>query len=211
MILEILSVGELETNCYILGDEQTKEGIVIDPGGDFELIFKTLQSQKLKTKYIILTHGHIDHILALPKKKEKTGAKVLIHSKDKEMLTSSARNLSIGLGLNFICSEADILLEDGSVIDCGTINLKVLHTPGHSPGGISLLSDEAVFTGDTLFNHSIGRTDFPGCSFEVLIQSIKKKLLTLPDETVVYPGHGPSTTIGEERRFNPFLIESKFV
>jgi len=211
MVFENLCVGELETNCYILGDEKTKEGIVIDPGGDFEIILKKLQALKLNCQYIVLTHGHIDHILAVPKLKEKTKAKILIHSKDSEMLNSPIKNLSIGMGFNFVCPKPDVLLEDGAVINCGTITLKVIHTPGHSPGGISLLGERIVFTGDALFNCSIGRTDFPGSSYEILIQSIKKKLLILPEETIVYPGHGPSTTIGEEKRFNPFLSETKFV
>lgn len=207
MILEILTVGELATNCYILGDEETGQGVVIDPGGDFEIIESHLRNLKLKLKYIILTHGHVDHIGALFKLKQATKAEVLIHSKDSAMLYDPNQNLSIFSGDKINGTRADRLLEEGDIIQCGEIKLEVLHTPGHTPGGISLVTDKMIFTGDALFCGSIGRTDFPGSSYQELINSIKKKILGKDDDFIVYPGHGPSSTIGDERRNNPFLSE----
>jgi len=205
MILEILTVGALETNCYILGDEKTKQAVVIDPGGDFEIIEDHLKKLKLKVQYIILTHGHIDHIGALGELKKATGAEILIHSKDSAMLYDLNQNLSIFSGDKIIPIKADKLLEEGDIIQCGGIKLEVLHTPGHTPGGISLLTDKMIFTGDTLFCGSIGRTDFPGSSYQKLLSSIKEKLLSKDDDFIIYPGHGPSSTIGDERKNNPFL------
>jgi hydroxyacylglutathione hydrolase len=205
MMLEILTVGELETNCYILGDEKTKQGVVIDPGGDFEIIEAHLKKLKLEVKYIILTHGHVDHIGALSQLKKVTKAEILIHSKDSAMLYDPNQNLSIFSGDKIIGSKADRLLEEGHIIQCGEIKLEVLHTPGHTAGGISLLTNKMIFTGDALFCGSIGRTDFPGSSHQVLISSIKDKLLSKDDDFIIYPGHGPSSTIGQERRSNPFL------
>jgi len=204
-MLEILTLGELATNCYILGDEKTKEAVVIDPGGDFEIIEAHLEKLKLKTKCIILTHGHVDHIAALSQLKKATEAEILIHSKDSAMLYDPNQNLSIFSGDQIIATKADRLLEEGDIIQCGEIRLEVLHTPGHTPGGISLLTDKMIFTGDALFCGSIGRTDFPGSSYKDLISSIKDKLLSKGDDFVIYPGHGPSSTIGEERKNNPFL------
>lgn len=205
MILEILTVGALETNCYILGDEKTKQAVIIDPGGDFEIIEEHLKKLKLKVQYIILTHGHVDHIGALGELKKATQAEILIHSKDSAMLYDPNQNLSIFSGDKIIPIKADKLLEEGDIIQCGGIKLEVLHTPGHTPGGISLLTDKMIFTGDSLFCGSIGRTDFPGSSFQKLIKSIKDKLLSKDDDFIIYPGHGPSSTIGEERKNNPFL------
>ncbi|MCJ7577408.1 MAG: MBL fold metallo-hydrolase [candidate division Zixibacteria bacterium] len=205
MILKILTVGELQTNCYILGDEKTKQCVIIDPGGDFEIIEDHLEKLKLKVKYIILTHGHVDHIGALAQLKKATGAEILIHSKDSAMLYDPNQNLSIFSGDKIIATKADKLLEDREIIECGEIKLEVLHTPGHTPGSISLLTDKMIFTGDALFCGSIGRTDFPGSSYQKLISSIKDKILTKEDDLIIYPGHGPSSTIGEERKNNPFL------
>jgi hydroxyacylglutathione hydrolase len=207
MILKILTVGALDTNCYILGDEKTKQAVVIDPGGDFEIIEDHLEKLKLKVQYIILTHGHVDHIGALAKLKKATGAEILIHSKDSAMLHDPNQNLSFFSGDRITTTKTDKTLEEGDIIQCGGIKLEVLHTPGHTPGGISLLTDKMIFTGDALFCGSIGRTDFPGSSYQKLIKSIKDKLLSKDDDFIVYPGHGPSSTIGEERKNNPFLNE----
>ncbi|KAF1086614.1 putative metallo-hydrolase [Sporotomaculum syntrophicum] len=205
MIFEGFGVGPIDANCYIIGCEQTKEGAVIDPGDEGRRILKRLDALGLNCKYIILTHGHADHIGALQEVRDATGAEVLIHKQDAGMLTNPNQNLSMMLGLVLKFEAADRLLEEGDIIQVGDIDIKVIHTPGHSLGGISLQVEDFLITGDTLFAGSVGRSDFPGGSHNVLINSIKTKLLVFPDETKVYSGHGPATTIGYEKRYNPFL------
>jgi glyoxylase-like metal-dependent hydrolase (beta-lactamase superfamily II) len=205
MLVRKLVVGDLQTNCYILWDEKSKKGAVIDPGGDYEEIEKVIQDKDLDIKYIILTHGHIDHIAALTQLKNKTSALILIHPADSDMLVDPTYNLSSFTGENLICPKADRFLDDGDKIEVGASELEVLHTPGHSPGGISLFTDKMIFTGDALFCGGIGRTDFPGASHTQLLRSIKEKILSKPDDTVVYPGHGPETIIGEEKKNNPWI------
>jgi hydroxyacylglutathione hydrolase len=207
MILKTLVVGPFASNCYIVGSESTKHGLIIDPGAEAKLIIKTANDLGLKIDLILVTHAHIDHIGALAAVKESTGAEFVIHeSEAKAGLGMFSRMLSSVTGGSFSQPpKPDRLLKDGDIIDIDNLKFTVLHTPGHSPGGISLYGHGILFSGDTLFNHGIGRTDFPGCSYEQIIDSIQNKLLTLPDETVVYPGHGPATTIGEEKRGNPFL------
>ncbi len=205
MLVRKLVVGDLQTNCYVLGDEESKEGLVIDPGGDSQEIEKVIQDEGLDIKYIILTHGHADHIAALSELKKKTKAMILIHPADSDMLVEPSYNLSFFTGENLVCPEADKFLDDGNKIKLGALDLEVLHTPGHSPGGISLFTDRVIFTGDTLFCEGIGRSDLPGASHDQLLLSIKNKILSKPDDTVVYPGHGPETTIGEEKRSNPWI------
>lgn len=200
-----LEVGSLGTNCYIAWCENTKKAVVIDPGGDAPLILAAIQREGLKVEAIINTHGHADHVMANTKIQETTGAPLWIHSADADMLGSGSRNLSAFLGGATSCGTADRLLKDGDVLTVGEFSFTVLHTPGHTPGGICLLTDKIVFVGDTLFAESIGRTDFPGGSYSQLINSIKTKLMTLEDDVKVYPGHGPATTIGWERRQNPFI------
>ena len=207
MILKTLIVGPLETNCYILGDEKSKEAVVIDPGGNFADINSQLQEIDLKVKYIILTHGHFDHTSALGQLKKETGAEILIHPKDASMLSSGGGAQAFFLETGNDPVPADGTLEEGDRIQFGQYELGVLHTPGHTPGGISLLIDKMIFVGDTLFCGSIGRTDLPGGSYQQLIDSVKSKLLSKGDDYVVYPGHGPASTIGEERKSNPFLNE----
>lgn len=200
-----LEVGSLGTNCYIAYCENTKNAVIIDPGGDAAKILAAVSREGLLVEAIINTHGHADHVLANVKVQEATGAPIWIHSADADMLGSGSRNLSAFLGGATSCGKADRLLTDGEVLPIGDFSLTVLHTPGHTPGGISLLFDKTVFVGDTLFAESIGRTDFPGGSYSQLINSIKTKLMTLDDEVKAYPGHGPATTIGWERRQNPFI------
>jgi hydroxyacylglutathione hydrolase len=207
MIQKALMVGLLQVNCYILGDEKTKEAVVIDPGGDSEDILEALEHEGLVLKLIIDTHGHFDHVDANQPLKTATGAQIAIHRADAQMLSQPSPEALFFTGGNLKQSQADILLNEGDVLTFGEYKLKVLHTPGHTPGGISLVMENQplVYVGDTLFAGSIGRTDFPGGSFEALIEGVRTKLFPLGDHYIVYPGHGPVTTIGEEKKYNPFF------
>ncbi|MDA8236162.1 MAG: MBL fold metallo-hydrolase [Clostridia bacterium] len=205
MFHKCLPVGPIAANCYIIGCDQTKEAAVIDPGEDAKVILSQLNKEGLKLKYIINTHGHIDHIGANDEVKDTTGAQIIIHELDAEMLTNPRKNLSNFVGALNSFKAADKTVKDGDVIQVGNLELEVIHTPGHTIGGICLRHGNLVWTGDTLFQGSIGRSDFPGGNHDTLINSIKKKLTVLPDDTQVFPGHGPSSNIGEEKRSNPFL------
>ncbi|HEY3373796.1 MAG TPA: MBL fold metallo-hydrolase [Candidatus Aquicultor sp.] len=206
MFLETLVVGDLGANCYVLASEHAKETIVIDPGGSTGLIMDTIAAVNLDVKYIILTHAHWDHIAAAVELKKKTGAQIAVHKLDAAALNQPGFNLSSWVGERQEESiTPDIELEDGQVIKCGDIEAHVLLTPGHTPGSISIRIANALFTGDLLFYGSIGRTDFAGGSLDALLHAVKTKVLTLPDQVTVYPGHGPATTIGVERRHNPYL------
>lgn len=205
MIFEGFSVGPMDSNCYIIGCPETKLAAVVDPGAEGGRILARLKQLGLNCQYIILTHGHVDHIGALNEVRQGTGAKVLIHEKDAGMLTNPALNLSMFMGSMLKCKPADAFLADGDQVKLGNLVLEVLHTPGHTPGGISLQVGDHLITGDTLFAGSVGRSDFPGGNHQVMINSIKTKLLPYPDSTLVFPGHGPSSTIGAEKRSNPFL------
>jgi hydroxyacylglutathione hydrolase len=205
MILIRLIVGPLQVNCFILADEKTKDAVVIDPGDDAKDILKVIADKGFKVKYIVNTHGHFDHVGANKAIKDATGAELLLHEGD-ALLLSSSTTQSAAFGMTSVSSPAaDRYVKHGDVITAGEVSLKVLHTPGHTPGGISLLEQGMVFTGDALFAGSIGRTDFPGGDLMTLLRSIKTNLMTLPDDTKVFSGHGPMTTIGDERRDNPFL------
>ncbi|MDR1701337.1 MAG: MBL fold metallo-hydrolase [Sporomusaceae bacterium] len=200
-----LALGSLETNCYIVYCPTTLAAAVIDPGAEAGRILKEIAKNKLKLEKIILTHGHGDHIGALNEVREASGAAVLIHAEDAMMLTNANKNLSVFIGPGIVSQKADRLLADGDLIEIGELKLKVLHTPGHTKGGICLYAPDTLFAGDTLFAQSIGRTDFPGGSFEEIVKSIKEKLFTLPPETTVLPGHGPETSIAVEIKTNPFV------
>ncbi|MFC1854915.1 MBL fold metallo-hydrolase [Thermodesulfobacteriota bacterium] len=206
MILEILVVGALQVNCYIIGCEKTKQAVVIDPGDNVEKIIKILEKHKLELKYIVNTHAHFDHVGGNAQLKKKTNAKIMLNEADGILLERLTRQADI-FGYEVTPSPPpDINMSDGDKINFGELQLDVIHTPGHSPGGVSLKIGNTIFTGDTLFNRSIGRTDLPGGSYDHLIKSIKEKLFIYEDDTIVYPGHGGSSTIGEEKRKNPFLL-----
>ncbi len=205
MIVKKLEVGPIMANCYILGCEKTKEAVIIDPGDDSDRILMALADKNLKVKYIINTHGHFDHVGANKKMKEVTKASIMIHVEDEPML-AQLDSAAASFGLSAENSPgADKHLEDGDEISFGEITLKVIHTPGHSRGGVCLYTKGYLFVGDTLFAGSIGRTDLPGGDYNTLISNIKKKLFVLPGETVVYTGHGPETTLAREKESNPFL------
>jgi len=201
-----LQLGQLETNCYILVEEKSGVGVVVDPADDGERIYHIFRDKKWNLEKILLTHGHFDHIGGVNGLYERAGAEVLIHRADAEMLKDPDKNFSSYMDSPFVCSAPYSFLEEGRKIKIGSAELMVIHTPGHSPGSVSFLGESFAIVGDTLFRNSIGRSDFPGASDKLLLESIHKKLMILGDDTVVYPGHGASTTIGHERKRNPFLV-----
>jgi hydroxyacylglutathione hydrolase len=210
MDLRMLTVGSLSTNCYVVWCRETREAVVVDPGfdrqNDAQRVFSVVDEKRLEVKYIVDTHGHPDHTCGNGTVKKATGAPILIHKLDASMLGGKQEEHLPGFfGFRVASPVADDFLRGGDVVRFGTVTLRVLHTPGHSPGSISLVGDDCVFTGDTLFAGSVGRVDLPGGSGKELMRSIRKKLAVLPDGFVVYPGHGPKSTIGEEKRTNPFL------
>jgi len=208
MIHEILPVGMLACNCSIVGDEESGEAIVIDPGDEIERVQEVLARHKLRSKYIVATHAHIDHVGGLAELKRATGAPVLMHAGDLPLYEHMAAQAEwLGVPPPGIVS-VDLFLKEGEKLHVGPYVFEVLHTPGHSPGSLSLHlagHQQKLFSGDTLFQGSIGRTDLWGGSFDQILQSIHERLLIFPDETPVFPGHGPATLIGEERETNPFL------
>jgi hydroxyacylglutathione hydrolase len=205
MIVETINVGPMQVNCYVLAAKEGSQAIIIDPGSQESKIRKVLRAHNLTPAMVINTHGHYDHIGC----DDAFGVAVYVHQDDEPLLKDPARNLSSFFDTPCSVSSSIRLLRDNQIITLDPIELEVLHLPGHTPGGIALLlkKPEAgmVFTGDSLFSNSIGRTDFPGASEASLIRSIKEKLLCLPDTTVIYPGHGPSSTIKEERKNNPYI------
>jgi len=209
VILRKLELGSFGSNCYIIGDEATKEGMIIDPGDEGNVILKQVKSLGLNIKVIVLTHSHIDHIGGLEEVKKATGADIAIHQTEAPFLLKQPFRLDF-MPPTPPSPPADRLLKEGDVITIGKLKFKILHTPGHTPGGICLVGDGIVFTGDTLFNFSIGRADFPGSDYNQEMASIRNKLMTLPDDYKIYPGHGPASTIGMERKGNPFINGTAF-
>ncbi|TRO81166.1 MBL fold metallo-hydrolase [Trichloromonas acetexigens] len=205
MIIEALPVGPLQVNCYIVGCETTREALVVDPGDEGGRILAALDRAGLQARLVVNTHGHFDHIGANAFLVEKTGAELLIHEKDVPLLAQSERHAEL-FGLSVVPSPAPTrTLVGGEELSVGELRIQIIHTPGHSPGGICLLVDGHLFAGDTLFAGSIGRTDLAGGNHEQLLAAIREQLLVLPEATVVHPGHGPDTSIGREKRNNPFV------
>lgn len=205
MIINRLVVGSLSANCWIVGSKAAGEGMVIDPGGNAEVIHKAIINSGLDIKVIVLTHGHSDHIAALYEVQDWTGAAVAIHVADADFLEGRG-SYSSQFGISYKTPPPpDRLLREGDIIDIGGLSFSVVHTPGHTPGSICLLTEGKVFTGDTLFHRGIGTTLMPGSSRPQLLESIRTRLMVLPDNTIVYPGHGRETTIGAERRDNPYV------
>jgi glyoxylase-like metal-dependent hydrolase (beta-lactamase superfamily II) len=204
MKVKRLQAGVYAANCYIVHDDEGN-GIVVDPAGDIEDIMDYLDEKDVKVAAIVLTHGHGDHIGGVMELREKLNVPVMVHKDDEDMVGDGALNLSTSMPMGEVHFRPDKLLDDGQLIKVGSKEIRVIHTPGHTRGGICLLVDQILITGDTLFQGSIGRTDLYGGDFDMLMTSIMERLMVLPDETIVYPGHGGQSTIGAEKRSNPFI------
>jgi len=209
MQIKTLIVNDLQTNCYLLTDESTKEAVIIDPGGEEDYIIDEIEKSGCNLKAILLTHGHFDHIEAVPAIKNKYNVAVYAHEAETVILGNSRANISSLFGDGGLKISADKTFKDGDIFTFGNTDLKVIHTPGHTPGGVSYYcqKDNVLFSGDTLFYLSMGRTDFPYGDYKALINSIKNKLFLLPENTKVLTGHGESTTIAKEKKLNPCVWE----
>lgn len=208
MFVKQIQVGQMAVFAYLVGDSITGDALVIDPAGNIKEIIAEAQKNKLRINYIVNTHGHVDHIGGNAEMQKATGAKIVVHENDAIMLTETPVMILKMFGAK-ASPPADILVKDGDIISVGNVSLKVIHTPGHSPGGISLYSPGYVFTGDTLFVEAVGRTDLPGGSWQTMYKSIQEKLFCLPEDTKVMPGHNygrsPTSTIEHEKNNNPYI------
>lgn len=204
MIIEKVVDRYMDENTYILGDEQTKKCAVIDPGGSIIDIFNIIKKHELTVEYIILTHGHGDHICRVPEIKEKTNAKIVAYKGEEELLLDRNKNLSAQLPGPLVEFDSDLSVEEGDIIELGTLKLKIIHTPGHTKGGMCIKVGEHIFTGDTLFAGSIGRTDFYSGDYKQIMKSLRK-LAKYDDNAIIYPGHGSTSTIGEEKLMNFYM------
>lgn len=205
MEIERFVLGPFQTNTFLVTCPTSKTGIIIDPAENSDRVAFEIEKLQIRLKYILLTHGHVDHIGGVAWLKHEYHAEVLLHEADLPVIqTASAYSQSLGLPAPAHFTHDKLVRED-DIISTGSIEFRVLHTPGHTPGGVCYVNSDFIFAGDTLFAQSIGRTDLPGGNYDQIISSIKDKLLTLPDHIQVFPGHGPATTIGNEKMFNPFL------
>ncbi|HXE71389.1 MAG TPA: MBL fold metallo-hydrolase [Candidatus Nitrosotenuis sp.] len=208
MIIRTYPVGPFQMNCYLVADEATRQGVLIDPGDETEWLLDQIQREGVQIQCIYLTHAHIDHVARAQEAKQALGVPLYVHEADAPLLKAAPQQ-ALMLGLRpGPPVEPDGWLREGEV-SAGPLTFRVLHTPGHSPGGVTLVIGDHAFVGDAIFAGSIGRTDLPGGDLEVLLRSIKEKILTLGDQVILHPGHGPATTVGEERRSNPFLQEGR--
>lgn len=201
----IRPAGIYGANCYTVFSEDTKKGIIIDPGGDVDEIIDDLNKNNISIQYIVLTHGHGDHIGGVKELKDKLNAPVVIHKEDSDMLQDTNLNLTNIMSMGTIEMIPDKTVEDGDILEFGDLKGYIIHTPGHTKGGICILVENSLFSGDTIFKGSIGRSDFYGGDYGTLIRSIKDKILTLSKDTIIYPGHGQSSTVEAESRSNPYL------
>lgn len=204
MIIEKVVDRYMDENTYILGDEKTKKCAVIDPGGSIIDIFNIIKKHELTVEYIILTHGHGDHICRVPEIKEKTNAKIVAYKGEEELLLDRNKNLSGQLPGPLVEFDSDLSVEEGDIIELGSLKLKIIHTPGHTKGGMCIKVGEHIFTGDTLFAGSIGRTDFYSGDYKQIMKSLRK-LAKYDDNAIIYPGHGSTSTIGEEKLMNFYM------
>jgi len=205
LILEVLPLGLFQTNCYIVGCPETRQAMVLDPGGEVAPVLARVEVLGVQVALVANTHGHYDHIVGNAELVRATGAPLAIHELDAPLLYAPQYDVSVLLGLRRQRSQPTRLLRGGDIVEVGTLSFQVLHTPGHTPGGICLLGHGVLFSGDTLFHLGVGRTDLPGGDMETLVRSLEEVVLPLEEKLVVYPGHGPHTTIGYEKRYNPFL------
>ncbi len=205
MIIKNFPSGPLSVNCYFVGDELTKKAFILDPGGYNTELERFVKDNAYSVEYIVLTHGHSDHIGGVKAFQEAFHAKIVAHKDEQSLLNDAANNYSVQVYGKPIAFEADLYVDDTKTLDVGMMKLHFIHTPGHSPGGMNILVDNHLFSGDSLFFESIGRTDFPYSSFDDLSKSIHEKLFCLPEDTIVHPGHMGETTIGHEKKCNPFV------
>jgi hydroxyacylglutathione hydrolase len=206
MLITTLSVGPLGTNCYIVGCKETLEGMVVDPGGHAERILAAVKEMGLTLKYVVNTHAHFDHVIANRAVLDATGATLVVHPDEVPALKAGGGARQFGFAVD-PSPEPGLLVREGDTLQVGRLLFQIMHTPGHSPGHIALYeaNEGVLFDGDVLFQQGIGRSDLPGGNHSTLMRSIREKVLTLPDETIVYSGHGPATTVGQEKRYNPWL------